>query len=229
MIEIKNGSYSLKKKIPIRRINQKFVPRNFFSHFSGNSSKYNNEKNLFHPNKSILFPDDIFNFSTNDTSVPYWWEPSRTSESYENNFRIDSSEKLRGSAQKNSIQRQDVDEPLGRFSMRKKNITTKNDNFEIDTSFRAGEDTAGYIVSIKSSQFYLNIFENPTIMRIFNTHDRETNFDPIHLNIDPLQKKLRPQTSFCFPEGGNDLYFSKSPVPGKKKILKKKSHLHKIF
>ena len=64
---------------------------------------------------------------------------------------------------------------------RKKNITTKNSNFEIDTSFKAGEGTAGYIVSIKYSKIDLNISENPTIMRIFNMRDF---FDSMYSRIN---------------------------------------------
>ena len=50
--------------------NQRFVPGGFFSHFSRNSSKYNNEKNFFNQNTSILLPDRIFNLSINDTKSP---------------------------------------------------------------------------------------------------------------------------------------------------------------
>lgn len=50
--------------------------------------------------------------------------------------------------------------------LRKKN--NKNENFEMDTSFRAGEGTAGYLISIKSDKTFFQS-PNETFLNLINS------------------------------------------------------------
>ena len=83
-------------------------------------------------------------------------------------------------------------------SARKKNITglrplAKNENFDIDTSFKTGEGTAGYIVSLKYSKINpLNVSQNPTIMHILNIGDQNTSSESQHSS--------RPAETYGFRE-----------------------------
>nr|YP_010261156.1 hypothetical protein MFR52_pgp062 [Cephaleuros karstenii]UIB39097.1 hypothetical protein [Cephaleuros karstenii] len=66
---------------------------------------------------------------------------------------------------------------------------TQSDNFIIDTSFKAIEDTAGYIVAIKSSKMFLKTDENPKIIRSINLRQKQINLSK---NFFPARKVSTP-------------------------------------
>nr|UIB38783.1 hypothetical protein [Trentepohlia sp. YN1242] len=163
MIEVKNGSYLLKKKT------ENFGKKNQILQFFFNDHVFNvvtkgnkNQNRLLESQKER----DLINLE--NSKIGNEIVKLHSSNQYE--------------SQKKFLRRQNNEETAN--INRKKNMSTKNDHFEVDTSFRASEGTSGYIVSVKSNIIDLNIYQNPTSIHNVNMYEKKTDLESINFDTN---------------------------------------------